>query len=71
MTAVRCAFEVVAGVIPEARMSQYSKHFYILSKQYDEDPTVLDKMRDEAFEYAKSLIEPRIVNWVRVDWVYF
>jgi hypothetical protein len=27
--------------------------------------------RDEAFEYSKKLSDPRSLNWVRVDWIWF
>ena len=27
-------------------------------------------LRDEALEYAKGIMDPRYLNWVKVEWVW-
>lgn len=71
MPSARCAFEVTAGVIPGTSMLEYTKRFVITTEQWENNPNTLNLARDAAFDYAQSLINPRMVNWVRMDWVWF
>jgi hypothetical protein len=75
--AAKLIIEVVAGVIPNQPMPEYTRHWEWTS----EDQALLDAGDGEAREryialhgasreYAASLEDPRRVNWVRRDWVW-
>jgi hypothetical protein len=85
-TRARLAFEVCAGLIPGQPMPEYTRRWVITSENWHQENAMTDAefaqahpdgkstfatFRDEAHEYAKSLTDPRAVNWVRVDWIYF
>jgi hypothetical protein len=70
---------VSAGIVPGDTMPQYTKNFYYLSAHYDEDikgakegskESHFQSFRDEALAYAKDIMDPRSVNWVKLEWVW-
>jgi len=68
---VRCALEVVAGLIPGKPEPEYSKQFIVTSDEYANQPEIIIEVRDRAFAYTKTIMNPRILNWVRIDWIWF
>lgn len=67
----RCALEVIAGVIPGNAEPEYTKRFVVTSDEYERQPEIIIDVRDRAFAYAKTIMNPRILNWVRIDWIWF
>lgn len=73
-------WSVQAGILPGEPIPKHTKNYYYLSAMYDadvkriktgsKDPSTFQEMRDEAIDYAKELIDPRQVNWVRLEWVW-
>ena len=76
----RILIEVVAGVIPGQPMPEYTKQFVITSDawyaqgEYENKP---DAARQEilqiygyAQEYMRDLMNPKILNWVKLEWIY-
>jgi hypothetical protein len=68
---------VMAGVIPEAPLREYTKRWDYTSEEYEQDrqtpqdqPTIFSKRLQEAHDYAMGLSNPTYVNWVRVDWIW-
>jgi hypothetical protein len=41
------------------------------SKAHPDGRSTFWNFRDEAIEYAKTLFDPRSLNWVRVDWIWY
>lgn len=81
MSSVRIAIEVQAGVIPGQSMPEHTKKFFISSdawyaqgqyegKQQEAKLEIL-KVYGFAQEYARNLMNPQMLNWVRMDWIYF
>jgi hypothetical protein len=69
---LRCSWEVWGGLIPGDPIATYTRRWFIDSETYYRETgmeTYL-KYRDEALEYAKSLMNPTGLNWVRVEWIY-
>jgi hypothetical protein len=64
----RCAFEVVAGVIPGQPMAEFTKQWWLATGDPDER---FQELYTEARRYAESLIDPSRLNWVRLEWVWF
>jgi hypothetical protein len=73
-------FTVTAGIIPGTVDPQYTKHWNYTDLDYEDDvravqdpapaPSKFMVMRDAAHEYARSITDPRAVNWVRVDFMW-
>lgn len=80
MTAARVLIEVVAGVIPNTPIPEHTRRFAISSDAWymqgeyenkkDEAKMECLKVYGTAQEYMRSLMNPGIVNWVRLDWIY-
>ena len=78
--ALVAAWEVVAGVIPGQTMPEYTKRFYYSSRDKEEDyqhrkeiayqPLFMKQMAC-AMAYHQQLSDPAIVNWVRLDFIWF
>lgn len=79
MERARCAFEVVAGIIPAQIDPEYTKRWFLTSDEWDggsaEGFRLFHERRRLADEYAAQLQEAcvrgRAVNWTRVDFVWF
>lgn len=76
----RILIEVVAGIVPNTIMPEYTKQFAITSDVWYAEGEYVDR-RDEAKmevmkvyglaqEYMRSMMNPQTVNWVRLDWIY-
>jgi hypothetical protein len=80
MESARILIEVVAGVIPNAPMPEYTKKFAISSDAWYAQGKYEGKPEEAkievltayglATEYMRSLMNPRSVNWVRLDCIY-
>jgi hypothetical protein len=83
---VRIIIEITAGVIPGMPADEYSRRFIISSEEWygegdastpekaaqlkhNSEEAVM-KMYGYAQEYARSLWNPKIVNWVTTNWLY-
>jgi hypothetical protein len=81
----RCAWEVTAGVIPGQPMPEYTRRWFLTGETWERENAMSDeefkkecpdgstflRFRDEADDYAKHLHDPRSLNWVRVEWIWF
>lgn len=77
MESARVIIEVVAGVIPQQPMEEYTKRWGITSAEWygaegdEARVSLLSARNKEAQEYAMSLMmRPDYVNWVRTDWLW-
>ena len=74
MNALKGQWIVTGGVMPQAE-STYTKAWNYTSKDLEKDRdngdyAIFIEMRDKAYEYAKSLNSPSMLNWVTVNWVW-
>lgn len=78
----RLCFQVMAGIVPGQGLPEFTEEWWMSSEQWEalckrEDITpdhpenLFTRAQDEAHWYAKRLTDPRVVNWVRVDFIYF
>jgi hypothetical protein len=77
MEAARLLIEVRAGVIAGEAMPEYTRRWSWNSSDQDAlekgDPAARQRyiqMAGESREYAASLENPQMVNWVRRDWLW-
>ena len=73
-------WSVSGGIIPKQTENKYTRNFYYLSPMYEADVKAMEKksmktshfqdLRDEALEYAKGIMDPRYLNWVKVEWIW-
>jgi len=81
--AAKVCFQVVASVIPgQIHMPEFTEEWWITGEQWDRitsDPGMTPDRPDnlfmraqaEAYWYAERITDPRFVNWVRVEFIYF
>jgi hypothetical protein len=77
--AARCAWEVTAGLIPGQPMNEYTRRWGMTASEWhgeDGKPTpqavaLFNAYLVAAQEYARYLMDPRGLNWVRMEWIWF
>lgn len=69
MKTAKIVLEVHAGIIPGTPMDEYTRRWMLTSDEA-RDPEVYGDAVGAASFYALSLQQPRIVNWVRFEWVW-
>jgi hypothetical protein len=82
---VRCVWEVRGGVVPGHSMPEFTRRWILTAgtwhkekemseeefrESFPDGRSTFARYRDEAYEYAKSLMDPRALNWARVDWTW-
>lgn len=77
MEAAKLIIEVRAGLIPGESMPEYTRVWSWTSSDQERllnnDPearALYIRMAGESREYAASLENPRVHNWVRRDWIW-
>jgi len=74
-------FTVTAGIIPGTVDPQYTKHWGYTDLDFEDDVKAMEKdperrtskfieRMDAAYFYARSITNPRAVNWVHVEFVW-
>jgi CTP:phosphocholine cytidylyltransferase-like protein len=76
----RILLEVVAGLIPETPIPEFTKQFAISSDAWyiqgifegKPEEARMEVMRAYGItqEYMRTMWNPEKVNWVRCDWIY-
>ncbi|HKX40908.1 MAG TPA: hypothetical protein VJO99_07105 [Burkholderiaceae bacterium] len=68
---------VTAGLIPGEPMAEFSRQWGYTSVDYDADrqrpegtPSKFEQNCDEATKYARDLMDPSRLNWVKVEFVW-
>lgn len=80
-TTIRIGIEVVAGILPGTPIPEHTKRFIITSDAWHaqgdyegkEEEARMEILRTYGFaqEYARDLMNPQRVNWVKMEWIYF
>jgi hypothetical protein len=83
---LRVAWQVRAGVVPGVPMEELERKWFLTSEVFYAEQEMTEEefkaahpdgkstfatFRDDAYEYAKSLNEPRALNWVEVTWIWY
>ena len=69
MTAAKLIIEVVAGIIYNEPMPEYSKRWSLTHAQC-ENAAQWAQTNGEAVEYMRRLQIPQRLNWVRMEWLW-
>lgn len=78
-TAAKAAWEVTAGLIPGEPMPEYTRRWGLTSSDwYNEEGepslkgiALFNAALVAATEYARYLMNPGALNWVKVEWIWF
>jgi hypothetical protein len=77
MVTTKAVWEVHAGLIPGQPMKEFFRRFIYTSADYERDQqvppnemTLFTASMYAAHDYAKSLTDPRRVNWVYINWIW-
>ena len=77
MEAAKLIIEVLAGVIPGQPMPEYTRKWGWTSGDQERlaagekaAQALYIQIAGESREYAASLENPRLLNWVRRDWIW-
>jgi hypothetical protein len=72
---VRYAVEVKAGLIPGQPTPEFTRQWFVTTDEWRrgehhsvEDP---ESAWSQARAYAEQLVDPAVVNWVSLEWVWF
>jgi len=75
--AAKAFFVVTAGVLLESPMPEHSRKWDYTSQDYEDDVklapherTLFVVQRDAALAYARDLIDPAHLNWVKLEFVW-
>ena len=73
LTPVSAAVEVYAGLIPGQAMEEYTHRWVLTSadRHSEEGQLRLIEMNGQAMAYALALMEPKQLNWVKLEWIWF
>lgn len=66
---VKLIIKVVAGLIPDEPLPEYTRGWHLSREECDDGDTWLAAI-GAAHMYALSLQDPTALNWVRLDWIY-
>ena len=69
MNTLKCSIHVIAGIIPNAAISKFTRVWEFTQADMDNPPTYIDGS-GAAMNYAASLQNPKTVNWVKVKWIW-
>ena len=64
---LRSAWEVTAGVIPGTPEDSFTRRYFFTN---DDPEGRYNECRNEALAYAEAIMDPRKLNWVRLDWIW-
>jgi hypothetical protein len=64
---------VTAGLVPGQPIAQYTKQWWFTDEEYNASNSreIWEQRTKEAEEYAAALRDPRSLNWVRMEWIWF
>jgi hypothetical protein len=68
------SWTITAGVLPDQPIEDYTKIFRYTIDDYGSDQygtTLFHDTADKAFDYAKTIGNPGVVNWVNVDFIWY
>ncbi len=80
--AAKAFFVVTAGIIPQEPIPELCRQWGYTSRDYEADKAAIDGMagapaatkfeecQTQALEHARGLIDPRRVNWVRLEFIW-
>ncbi len=78
--ALKGTWLVTAGLIPGELVDEYTRLYQYSSTDYDLDDqmrepedgvTIFRKLTHEAYQYALSLSDPSVANWVKLKWIWY
>jgi len=76
MTAIKAKWTITAGIILGQPMDEYLKILIYTGKMNEKDkelefPVIFHNLKSEAYEYARTLNNPGLINWVDIKFVWY
>lgn len=76
MTDVRCGVDVVAGILPGTPIDELTRQWFITSEEWNAEGVdhaqLLSDLAGKASAWGTYLmLQPDVVNWVKVEWIWF
>lgn len=83
---LKCAWEVRAGLVPNKPMPEHTRRWFLTSdvwhqenemseeefkRRHPDGKSTFTNFRDNAYAYAQQLNDPRHLNWVSIDWIWY
>lgn len=75
---VKALWKITAGIIPGEPMHEYERVFSYKASEWEADqargegqPTRFAEIQREAHEYFTQLTDPRVVNWVTLEFLWY
>lgn len=69
MKAAKVIISVHAGIILNEPLPEHSRQWSMTIEEWN-DPEKFCRVVGEANMYQLTLLDPRRVNWVRMDWIW-
>lgn len=80
--AAKICFQVLAGLVPGTPLPEFTEEWWISGDQWEAINTnpemhpehhdnLFVRYQDEARWYAERITDPHVINWVRVEFIYF
>jgi hypothetical protein len=75
MEAAKVIISVVAGIIPNVPMPEHTRQFGLTGQEMhegtpEERQSAWNRAHGEAMMYATQMMNPGMVNWVRLEWIW-
>lgn len=78
----KVCYQVMAGVIPGHAMPEFSEEWWITGEEWaammsnpqfgpDSPDNLFTRYGDEARFYQERVTDPGVINWVRLEFIYF
>jgi len=77
MEALKAAWSVKAGLHQQHELPEYFRQWAYTSSDFEKDratpddqPTIFQKLDEEAHTYARSITDPRRLNYVKLEFIW-
>lgn len=67
---LKCTITVVAGIFPGSPIKEYTRYWTLTADDLKKQHIYSDKL-GAAMNYAASLYNPSILNWVKTEWIWY
>jgi len=65
-----CTMRVVAGVLLGTPIPEYTREWHFTKEEMEAPPAYIDGT-GAALNYAMSLQNPKTLNWVKMEWIWY
>lgn len=70
MDGLKCSIQVTASVIPGESIRKLTRTWNFTQADLNSPPKYIDES-GAALNYAMSLMNPNVNNWVKMEWIWY